>query len=516
MATLIAKAVQRILKSSRGTLSGYVQSAPHIYGQPRLDANADVAGLLTPERMREICLKVPTPAACVNAILDYSSGVKISIRNVDPSQPLPRNKANRIKEFLRSPNPQENWRRFFMKLARDLIVIGNAAIEIEPDEYGNPANLWVLDAARLKVDFDEHGNVLGYNMFNASGQAIVTKDKTHGWLPNEVIWFELAPISSSLYPISRISQIFSAAMLEDLMLSFIGGRFTDNNIPYGIYNVGDVTDDELRRAVSMWNEQANSNSSHKIILTGSKGSDSFTPFSYHLKDLEARELLNEIKSYIMSVFGVTKNELGDSQDINKSSGYSLSYTFKKRAVEPLLDEICETMTTQFIWKALGMKDVELYYEEIDSRDELLQAEIDKNYINAGVSSINDIRNRRGDPNIEGGDEVYVYTGSAYVPVNMLSDFAQAQYDALVAVVEQTNIATEQAQANPTSGGLPQDISPPMVRGMQEPEKMTTPGGSGSSTTKIKLPISTPKKQSQQPPRGIAQASQQSGMRKDKQ
>ena len=47
-------------KASRGTLSDYVLNAPHEYGQPRPRA-ADINGLISPERMREIVQKTPTP-----------------------------------------------------------------------------------------------------------------------------------------------------------------------------------------------------------------------------------------------------------------------------------------------------------------------------------------------------------------------------------------------------------------------------------------------------------------------
>src|SRR5258708_1584783 len=115
-------------------------------------------------------------------------------------------------------------------------------------------------------------------------------------------------------------------------------RFTDSNIPFGVFDLGDVTEHELRLAIDNWNAQGRAG--NRIMMTGSKGAGSkWIPFGYHLKDLEATELLKEFRMKQMGILGVTMNELGESQDINRSNGYNLSFTFKKRGVEPVLDEI---------------------------------------------------------------------------------------------------------------------------------------------------------------------------------
>lgn len=534
MATLIEKAVGVVAKASRGTLSGYVLNAPHEYGQPiTQQVPGDVQGLITPERMREIVMKTPTAGSAMNAVLDYVGGVRIDVRYVDASKPAQGPRIEAARQYLRIPNPQDTERRFRAKLHRDLFTLGYAAIEIEAGAItGKPANLWTLDAGRLRVDFDQHGTILGYNMLDAHGYPITQNGTPWAWRPDQVIFFSLNPMSESLYPYSRIQQLFTLAVVEDLMVNFIGGRFTESNVPFGVMGIGDVNEQELQAAISYWNAQAHDK--HRIVMTGSRGNLQFIPFSDRLKDLEAKNLLETIRGDIMGIVGVTMNELGESQDINKSNGYNLSYTFKKRAVEPPLQEFCETLTRRLLWDSLGWKDMEFYYEEIDSRDELLQSQIDDSYSKAGIWSINHIRNRKGLPNIPGGDEPAIFTGSAWIPVKMLPEFAQAQLDALQATVKETQVATQQAQqamkqaAQAAAAGQPPQpgatlkpqISPPLVRPAQLPEKYTTPDGSGSSTAKVKLmkpQVKPPKGATSgapQKPRGPVQASRNAGQRKE--
>lgn len=421
---------ETVKKASRGTLSTYTIGVSPEWGQPLpLLASGDAQGLITPERMREIVMKTPTASACMNAILDYSGGVEILIRENDPDRLLPKYQKKEIARLFSNPNPQQTSRQFRLMLYKDLVTYGFAAVEIERTVAGGVAALWVLDSGRLKIDFDEHGKILGYDMLDARGNPILEPGSQHGWGPEDIIYFSLNPMSTSMYPYSRISQLFSSAVVEDMMMYFIASRFTDSNIPFGIMDLGDITEQELKIATSNWNAQ--SQEQHRILLTGSKGGSKWIPFGYHLKDLEATGLLAEVRGKIMAVLGVTMNELGESQDVNKSNGYNLSFTFKKRAIEPLLNEVTETLTKRLLWETLGYRNAELYYQEIDSRDDLIQAQIDDSYAKMGVISIDDIRNRRGDTGVEpgGGDVNYIFTGNSWIPVSMISEMAEAMVQA---------------------------------------------------------------------------------------
>src|SRR5258707_668281 len=453
-------------REARGTMSGYALGVSPIWGQPYPEqTSGDASGLISRQRMREVSVRTPTASACVNAILDFAGGVKIDVRNIDPSKPVPKQQANVVKRIMNRPNVNQSWRQFILTLIRDIVTFGYGAVELVPT--GNllrPVDMWVMDSARLRIDFDEHGYTRGYDMLSARGTPILERGggggsmyefpqgstmgatgqpsisnasgwqnggvnpgamgaNMHGWKPEEVMFFSLNPISESVYPHSRIVQLFTSALLEDLMIQFISERFTDSNIPFGVFDLGDVTEPELRLAIDNWNAQGRAG--NRIMMTGSKGAGSkWIPFGYHLKDLEATELLKEFRMKQMGILGVTMNELGESQDINRSNGYNLSFTFKKRGVEPVLDEITQTFTRRLAWDVLHYEDMEFYAEEIDSRDDFLMSQIDTNYQKLGILKPNEIRNRKGLTSVLGGDEAIIFTGNSWVPVDMLRDMAE--------------------------------------------------------------------------------------------
>src|SRR6266851_3502498 len=472
MPNLLTKALRTLISpqrnessAGRGTVSGFALGVSPLWGQPYPEQVAqDATGLISRPRMREVVLRTPTAAACMNAILDFAGGVKIDIRNVDPAKPVPKNQARKVRRILQKPNDDQTKRQFILTLMRDIITFGYGAVELVPTDDPESPDMWVMDSARLRIDFDEHGYIRGYDMLDARGTPIIGKPhgssmyefpqgmnmgvtshpsarnyggssatsidanaapgtSLHGWEPEEVMLFSLNPISESVYPHSRIVQLFTAAILEDTMMQFISERFTDSNIPFGVFDLGDVTETELKAAIANWNDQGKTG--NRILMTGSKGAGSkWIPFGYHLKDLEAVELLKEFRMKIMGILGVTMQELGESQDVNRSNGYNLSFTFKKRAIEPLLDEICQTMTRKLLWNTLGYTDLEFYYEEIDSRDDFLMSQIDTNYQKMGILKPNEIRNRKGLTSIPGGEESLIFTGNAWIPVDMVRKMAE--------------------------------------------------------------------------------------------
>lgn len=485
-----------VSKASRGTVSSYVLGAPHQYGQPyELAAStADVSGLITMERMREIVLKTPTAGASMNAVLDYLGGVPVTPRCVDASQKIDDARRNYLNGFMAQPNPNDTWRRYKLKLFRDMFTLGWAAIEKEYDADGNVVNLWPLDAARLRVDYDEHETLLGYNMLDVRGMPISRNGTEWAWRPEDIIPLIMNPTTHSFYSTSRISQLFTLAVVEDLMVHFIGTRFTDSNIPYGLLDLGEITQTELAEAIDMWNSQVNVQ--HKIMLTGSKGSKWY-PFAYDLDKLQATLLLADIRARIMGILGVTMNELGDSQDINKSNGYNLSYTFKKRAIEPFLDEFCTAHTAFWIVQNLNWPDLEYTFAEIDSRDELLQAEIDQINLKNGIESPNDVANRKGKPSVPGGDDRYMVIGNTAIPLDLLRPFAETTLAALQMV----------DSGGGPNGDAPVTVSKPIIRGPAVPDTSTTPNGKGMTGSKISFQVP-------QQARGAVEQNQRAGNRKD--
>lgn len=517
------------LRQPRNSLSGYVVNAPHEWGQPYSLASTDDGNgaLISPDRMRDIVGKIATPAAATNAIVDYASGVELTVTHVDKSQKVDPDEAAYVMSFIKNPNKDNTGVHVNTALIRDIVSIGYGGLEIIDDATGRPAALRNIDGVRFYVDYDEHGTLLGYNQLNAHGMPIRGPDGVHAWNPDEVLYFKRNPQTKTPYPFSHVQQLFVCAVIEDLMLSFIGGKFTESNMPYGILDLGDITPDELKKAVASWNSQVKSQ--HKIMLTNTRNGGKWIPFGYNLKDLEATALLDKLRSMIMGILGVTMNELGESQDVSKANGFYLSYTFKNRAILPIIREVCGVYT-KFVQERLGLSHLEISAKEIDSRDELLQTQIDDTQLKHGTKTINQLRNRSGDISVQGGDEPFLFANGSWIPVSMALEMAQAQLRAVTAEADLLEVQVQQSKlqiAMMLAGGMQQGadgdkiespISPPMIRAPKTLETFTTPDAPGSSSFKNKFPRPQPLKGDAtgppQKPRGGKQTLHNMGLRSD--
>src|SRR5437879_2206834 len=142
MATLLSKALRGVLAQperqqpeARGTVSGYVMGVSPLWGQPypeQVDQTGDAASLISRQRMREVVLRTPTAAACLNAILDFAGGVKIGVRNIDPAEKMNKVQAKKINRVLTNPNPNQTKRQLILSLMRDIVTFGYGALEIVP------------------------------------------------------------------------------------------------------------------------------------------------------------------------------------------------------------------------------------------------------------------------------------------------------------------------------------------------------------------------------------------------
>src|SRR5258708_3005747 len=169
-------------REARGTMSGYALGVSPIWGQPYPEqTSGDASGLISRQRMREVVLRTPTAAACINAILDFTGGVKIGVRNIDPSKPVPKQQANVIKRMINPPNLDQSSPQFLQTLIPTIETFTYSAVAlVTTGALLRPVDMWVMDSARLRIDFDEHGFIRGYDMLSARGIPIMRDVSSDG------------------------------------------------------------------------------------------------------------------------------------------------------------------------------------------------------------------------------------------------------------------------------------------------------------------------------------------------
>ena len=89
--------------------------------------------------------------------------------------------------------------------------------------------------------------------------------------------------------------------------------------------------------------------------------------------------------------------LGVTHDVNRSTAQELADEAFQNAVVPLAKLIADHITRDVILKVLGWNDVRFVWNDMESRDEMTEVNIQIQLLNAGVLTIDEVRAMRGLP-----------------------------------------------------------------------------------------------------------------------
>jgi hypothetical protein len=166
---------------------------------------------------------------------------------------------------------------------------------------------------------------------------------------------------------------------------------------------------------------------------------------------------------MMAVYGMQSVVLGvngTGDAIGKIEAEVQGSEFKKNTLIPLVKMFTNVMNSGLVWNDsnLNYDDIYLTSENLDIDDEKKQAEIDEAYLDRGVITINQVRNRLQMPPVEWG---YM----PFVPLNY------APYDTLVKY-QQSKIESNIKRA--MSDGIDNNVNTP--EGNEEANKEIYDGG----------------------------------------
>ena len=91
--------------------------------------------------------------------------------------------------------------------------------------------------------------------------------------------------------------------------------------------------------------------------------------------------------------------LGVSADVNRSTAAEFAEEAFDNAVVPLAKLIADHLTRDVIVKRLGWDDLRFVWNELDSRDESTEVQIQLELLKAGVLTVEEVRTMRGLPEL---------------------------------------------------------------------------------------------------------------------
>ena len=355
------------------------------------------------QQLRAIAMYDAVIRVCINTIKKEVSQCDWSIVPRDKfTGPVEKKQIDEVTKFFSRLNSEdmsmETHRVLLDRILEDLLTLDAAAVEVVRDVDEKIIGMHAVDAATIKPLLNKQGE---FDPKKAYVQQIGGSKEPIYFASNELIYMMENPqtnINKYGYGTSVIESIIMAvnASLQADMYNL--DIFSKDNIPPGILDLGDMSNEEAQHFIAMWNNTVVNNTQKLKFMWGSKESKKYIPFKTTNKDMQYIEYTDWLSRVKLAVYGLTSMDANITQDINRSTSANQSRNTQVRGIKSRKKLIEEYWNTFIVWGSFGYEDIAFRFKDTaDIEEEKLQAEIDKIYVESGVLNVDDIRSMRGFP-----------------------------------------------------------------------------------------------------------------------
>lgn len=294
-------------------------------------------------------------------------------------------------------NPREDIRQLMRSVIADLLVFGDAFIEVIW-LAGYPVALYSLDCPSMTIIADSHGTIEKYVQLTEYGQRAEFK-------PNEVIHisldsprsglFGVSPTQAALLPIT--SWLFAAATLKE---TFRKGNPSTIHVDHP----NSMSEPETNRWAARYMQ--------RNIGPRNIGVPVVTRGGGQVKELAASRIdeflhtLDQKRDEILATYGVPPAEATviEAGNIGGGTGESQRKTFLINTCGPIAQLVLEKINYHLVRIGFGIEGWHVKFAEVDMRDSKVIEEIRDMRLRNGSWLLNKYRAEIGEPPVEGGDE----------------------------------------------------------------------------------------------------------------
>lgn len=373
-----------------GSLSSGVQSA---YSQERIQ-------ILT--QLYQAYLTCPWLSGPIDLIARTATagGLQIVVEDIsDHDGVIPEDPPEviRLRRLMKFCNPREDMVQLLRQTAIDLLLFGDAYLEIVK-LLGEPVALYTLDATTVTVLCDDHGEVEGYRQdvdgirnteFEPDDVIHISLDAPRGGI------YGVSPAQKALLPVT--AWLFTEATIKEC--------FRRGDPPTIHVDLGTMKDLDVQR----WREMYTVNNlgpkavGAPVITTGGGIVNPINP----RKVADYLETARQLRDEIISAFGVPPSKIGIIEAGNiggAGTAEGQERTFRINTVQPLQQLILEKLNYLLVQVGFGIQGWHLEFGQIDMRDSEVVERIRDLRLRNGSYTLNRYRDEINEPPVDGGND----------------------------------------------------------------------------------------------------------------
>lgn len=302
-----------------------------------------------------------------------------------------------LERMLAYCNPQEDIRQILRGVLTDLLVYGDAYLEVV--RIGKqPVALYSLDAPSMCPLADAHGQITGYVQVTELGQRAEFD-------PDDVIHISLDSPRSSVFGVSPTQ----AALLPIMGWLFAAGTskelFKKGNPPeiHVDFPAG-TSQSEMNRWVAQ-HMTRNVGSRNIGVPVTTRGGASVNELNSS-RTVDYLDYLSQRRDEILACYGVPPAKVGviESGSIGGGTGESQDRTFMLNTCQPLGELVLEKLNWHLARLGFGISGWRLKFGEVDMRDSKTIEEIRDIRLRNGSWTLDRYRTEIGEPTVDGGNQ----------------------------------------------------------------------------------------------------------------
>ena len=380
--------------------------------------NAEGDRILTVDDIWAIYRRCPDVRASIDSIVRRVATFDwMIVPTVSPQNPDHKKLSEICEEvtrFLEKPNRNgDTWQEVFTATLTDTLCFDVGILEKVFDTNGKLQELVSLRGPSVLPDKDSKGRLKGYEqtLYAESVSGVQTETMTY-FEPHEIVSISLfknnAMLSGNPLLESLVNEVLT--LLKSSQHSLLA--MDADEIPPGILVLAGIAGKAAEKArADMQNLKGQDHKIRVMTTPDPQGVGAkWLELRHTPKDLEMRQIVDDIRRTIYRVFGVMPVEMGMTDSMPRATATVQIDVASSHLVTPILELLQAKINTQIIPDIVGDKTVSQYIKfEFDRKSKMSPDEQNKlasthaTYIKQGVLTRNEVREIIGLLPIVGGD-----------------------------------------------------------------------------------------------------------------
>jgi HK97 family phage portal protein len=296
-----------------------------------------------------------------------------------------------LRQCLEEPNASDSFRVLWEQVLEDLLVGGFGAVEMESTgDPERPFHLWPVDGATIQIDPKWDGDPNKPRYAQATGR--MGQESLVPLLDDELMYLRLNPRTYTPFGLGRLEVAFETVN-QFLSASRYAGKLASNSVAQYAIWLNDATPEEHDRLIRWWQDEIEGTG--RVPFLSCEQKPEVIQFAGGT-DADLRLQWQEtLIRMIANAFDLPPMLLGVASDVNKSTAGEMADEAFQSAVVPVAKLLAEHITRDLFAKKLGWREFEFCFNDLESRDEMEELQIQTTLLQAGVLTVDEVRAMRG-------------------------------------------------------------------------------------------------------------------------